>query len=457
MLKPTCRLPPELLAMVFSFCEKNEPWERPSGSSHWIKVAQVCHHWRQVALDCASLWANISLMVGVRWMREMLRRSKHAAISYDSLSSVSLRPRKKALLVKNMYRTRSMSLPVNDHGEIVDILSLPMPRLEYLYLEDGCHDPSPPMALNAPNLRHLHLQEYNQVAWTSSGLHHLVSLRIIFCLPVPSLDDVLDALQEMPLLECIELSHNCPPQTSTSHSPVELRKLMDCFLHGEWFDIVHLFDHLRPSSEVKLQLDLSMGDSTSAKGLKYYGPIIPLLTTHFLAMAEPLLPVLRLSDTGKEDLQFGLRRGEHHTDLQLAWYRRQDSCMPDHGPESQVWHSILQRAGRLKSIRVFGNAGSTLCNTLADLDAVTVPHGEIQHAACAPQLTSLIFDHVNFNDDAAARLLAWSERRKVLGCPTLSLNFMACWGVRRELRECGVENGLESDGSVVWDYTELEA
>ena len=62
------KLPPEILAEVFLFqavilrAERiAQHLEEGSAATHrsfykWINVAQVCHHWREVALNCAALW-----------------------------------------------------------------------------------------------------------------------------------------------------------------------------------------------------------------------------------------------------------------------------------------------------------------------------------------------------------------------------------------------------------------
>lgn len=63
------RLPPELLAEIFYFCQV-EPWNRhedeskfkPIGTQlRWIFILCVCHHWREIALATPRLWARVPL------------------------------------------------------------------------------------------------------------------------------------------------------------------------------------------------------------------------------------------------------------------------------------------------------------------------------------------------------------------------------------------------------------
>ncbi|KAJ6485647.1 hypothetical protein C8R45DRAFT_997332 [Mycena sanguinolenta] len=54
-LAPISCLPPELLCHIFLFCATS-PESRGLG---WLVLTHVTHHWREVALACPELWANI--------------------------------------------------------------------------------------------------------------------------------------------------------------------------------------------------------------------------------------------------------------------------------------------------------------------------------------------------------------------------------------------------------------
>jgi hypothetical protein len=56
-LAPIASLPPEILSHIFLFCVANCcEWNSDLG---WLVVAQVTHQWRETALGCPELWANI--------------------------------------------------------------------------------------------------------------------------------------------------------------------------------------------------------------------------------------------------------------------------------------------------------------------------------------------------------------------------------------------------------------
>ena len=74
------RLPPELLAIIFleyaqSYRDDLDDFVYGTEVPHWVAVSYVCRHWRNVALDCAHLWAHL-FFVSSMWMDELLRRSK---------------------------------------------------------------------------------------------------------------------------------------------------------------------------------------------------------------------------------------------------------------------------------------------------------------------------------------------------------------------------------------------
>ncbi|KZT21402.1 hypothetical protein NEOLEDRAFT_1244610 [Neolentinus lepideus HHB14362 ss-1] len=90
---PISRLPPELLSYIFKFYMDSNPVEKPvdwedyfdaSSSAYWYAyrflIAQVSHHWRQVALQTPCLWAEI-VMTSLECFKEMLVRSKEAPLA----------------------------------------------------------------------------------------------------------------------------------------------------------------------------------------------------------------------------------------------------------------------------------------------------------------------------------------------------------------------------------------
>ncbi|KAI0061035.1 hypothetical protein BV25DRAFT_1790287, partial [Artomyces pyxidatus] len=88
-LIPVARVPPELLARIFTLLANEPipeipgPWlSTVSGKLGWINVSHVCSRWRAVALSSRTLWQVINFSLGSSWMRELLARSKSAPIAF---------------------------------------------------------------------------------------------------------------------------------------------------------------------------------------------------------------------------------------------------------------------------------------------------------------------------------------------------------------------------------------
>ena len=68
---PIGRIPPEILAHIFSFCviaarSHNAPSNfKEAPRLRWLAVTQVCHSWREVALATATLWTDIRISTDV--------------------------------------------------------------------------------------------------------------------------------------------------------------------------------------------------------------------------------------------------------------------------------------------------------------------------------------------------------------------------------------------------------
>jgi hypothetical protein len=76
ILVPISRLPPEILAAIFSFLS-HSAWDLPFGRMEWIGVAHVCHQWREIAFNYPHFWSHIDFTdLTVAQMAEILARAK---------------------------------------------------------------------------------------------------------------------------------------------------------------------------------------------------------------------------------------------------------------------------------------------------------------------------------------------------------------------------------------------
>ncbi|KAJ7209838.1 hypothetical protein C8J57DRAFT_1087325, partial [Mycena rebaudengoi] len=53
---PVLTLPPEILSRIFVFCLPTDLYPRPSPKTAPLLVAQICGHWREIALETSELW-----------------------------------------------------------------------------------------------------------------------------------------------------------------------------------------------------------------------------------------------------------------------------------------------------------------------------------------------------------------------------------------------------------------
>ncbi|KAF8550385.1 hypothetical protein OG21DRAFT_1370924, partial [Imleria badia] len=73
------RLPLETLETIFIHCARAYHDEDPGSLTptvpSWVNVSCVCRHWRNVALNCRTLWTYL-FVTSPRWTDELLARSR---------------------------------------------------------------------------------------------------------------------------------------------------------------------------------------------------------------------------------------------------------------------------------------------------------------------------------------------------------------------------------------------
>lgn len=78
-----CKLPVELLQMVFDYCTESQEsgLELCRVYPHWIAITHVCRHWRAAALNHHSLWTAINTDdLGTVWAKAFMERSDPAPV-----------------------------------------------------------------------------------------------------------------------------------------------------------------------------------------------------------------------------------------------------------------------------------------------------------------------------------------------------------------------------------------
>ncbi|KAJ6591565.1 hypothetical protein DFH09DRAFT_1358138 [Mycena vulgaris] len=214
-LSPVGRLPPEILSRVFVFCSDPD-------SLMWVKeVSHISRHWRAVALACPTLW-TFPVFSQPKWADEFLKRSKMAPLTVKA-DLTYMTPRMVNTVHSSLIHiSRIGELDVKTGSRSVpEILNLsdPAPYLHSLCLEspgfsNEQHFTLPDTFLNggeAPRLRKLELTRFF-LPWDSPLMSNLIHLKIHHpgSIARPSMSELVEALERMPLLETLELDNALP-------------------------------------------------------------------------------------------------------------------------------------------------------------------------------------------------------------------------------------------------------
>ncbi len=213
-LAPISSLPIEVTTTIFSFFRtrvQTPKWD----SLAWLRIAHVCHHWREIVLNQPLFWSHINFnsfsSVGTA---EILSRAKTAPLHLkaDFKWNGALFSTFQKELYSRVSHIRHLTIRGSDvrlYKVLKGIVS-PAPTLEYLSLYRSDYPNTPEMAkrglipdtlfdATAPKLSHLELW-YCNISWESLlpiGLRCL----LIDSPPAnarPSLSVWLDALEKMP-------------------------------------------------------------------------------------------------------------------------------------------------------------------------------------------------------------------------------------------------------------------
>ena len=211
---PICRLPPEILANIFTHGARD--YHENNGLSGfripgWVNVSYVCRHWRNVALDCPTLW-TYHFTASLRWTEELLVRSKQASlrirICCDSLTPGSWWSALLERLLSHAERIQELRLRVPT-VVLPSKLILCGPRLEIL---DICVLWSNPFEWTSviddgdiPSLRTLQLTDC-LLPWHSLNLTGLTTL-FLCRVPAQSKQNIVEFLATLGRLQSLTVLH----------------------------------------------------------------------------------------------------------------------------------------------------------------------------------------------------------------------------------------------------------
>lgn len=191
----------------------------------WLTSTQFCKSWRQAALDCASLWADIDVTYwSENMITEFLSRSRDSALSLAIVipipesaqqameSSTIAMPNKLARCLNNLYRTRSLAVTIFSYGcwqEFLGVLqSAHTPLLEHFAFDGYSLRFDGPVSLGLPLFKNftprLHSLALRSVALPcdSSVLMPSTSLllELVVCRGRQSLDEILQRCSSLSVM-----------------------------------------------------------------------------------------------------------------------------------------------------------------------------------------------------------------------------------------------------------------
>ncbi|KAI9453537.1 hypothetical protein BJY52DRAFT_1418220 [Lactarius psammicola] len=235
-LAPISSLPTEVVATIFSFLRvprASSPFTLGKKPDHlaWLRVAHVCHQWREIALDQPHFWSHVDFATfSSAGAAEILARAKTVPLHlearvpighWDDIRFSAFQKELQDCLSRICHLSISAE-PIHLHNTLKGLVS-PAPTLEYLSLSREVYPniitiqrvfiPDTLFDGSTPRLSCLELGncDFN---WTSPLFKNLKHLEIRKVSPRPKLADWLDALDGMPQLKTLSLhwaSPHAPP------------------------------------------------------------------------------------------------------------------------------------------------------------------------------------------------------------------------------------------------------
>ena len=327
------KLPTELLVEIFKHARPDNPGDAYIEPYLYpVALAQVCHHWRSVALSEPTLWVNIRVSM---YYTEDTRKATHVYLerskacplfltwfSNHSVVTAEVREVINELIIPGAERWQRITL-FADNGVIPDALLSAMGSLDFPALRDveitslTTQPPprGPTVCRNAPLLRRLRLRNVPSLPPLPSNL---VTLDLLFLLEGSrdiNLDPILEFLPHV--AHSLEHLRFGVPISEVSVTPVPLKSrttlqnLRSLIVRDSGFILDHIlvpnltyfavFHNLAPDARGVAK----MFNGFSAPKLQsirlYKTPLLPLLTSHNLPSMFPQLESVTLGDCVNED------------------------------------------------------------------------------------------------------------------------------------------------------------
>ncbi|TFK54461.1 hypothetical protein OE88DRAFT_1655132 [Heliocybe sulcata] len=282
-LLPISRLPPELMARIFmsymngnphnsdNRCQVFSPW---MWYAYRYIITQVCHDWREVALQNARLWAEIH-DTSPAHVTEMLLRSKQAPLKIRQVHDHWHEDRDYVesyrRIFEEIHRIRDLELflsrrtpQVFDGHQARSADCLQVLRLRTGFDQNDAYLLPFVSSLSAPHLQELDVESYSLPFFKMLLLPSLTSFAWSMCRVETTVPILLELLRDMPLLHNLILSSSLVSKAEEGlpkdvDNQVALRHLHYLEIECMAAPCADLLAHLSLPSEVKMHISVVSG------------------------------------------------------------------------------------------------------------------------------------------------------------------------------------------------------
>ncbi|TFK68623.1 hypothetical protein BDN72DRAFT_841522 [Pluteus cervinus] len=423
-LTPINRVPPEILSRIFSyvqdsFIKQEDGWEIgiPSNFINWTWVSHVSQYWRNVALECASLWTIIPLNK-TRYAEEAFLRSKACNITLLQTEDISTTEHINLSRIATGHLNRARHIHLKQlgcppQGYLEFIRSQPTPVLKTLSLSGNWFFlQEKPFIGEIPQLQTLLLRfcAFDPRSIVFRSLKHLSISSPRSYLSPSTLAETLGSLPNLVSLHLCNTLSNAPDPSQSSLGTVIIPNITSLSLQDHKTDLtIRLFTPLRFLKPVHLKINNSFYEER---------PDFPTLLRTFsasIAQAE-LPPIRRMEFSFRSSFRFEMchsvkilektiisimmtRVPRFIRENPTEWLRSLEVLPLQEvvylsvtaKVNAQLWKNMLPRFSALEHLRVTGSGGRAFLNCLVD---------ESKDSHQTPETTSIIpkVNRINLRD-----------------------------------------------------------
>ncbi|VDB85907.1 unnamed protein product [Peniophora sp. CBMAI 1063] len=285
-LAPPSVLPPEVLALIFSFLAAIAPislytsligFPPRAKTIGWVSVSHVCRRWRDVCLSQSSLWTHLDLHSYFPWETFLGRAKESPLVIFGPLREPQDGISHLHLIIDHRHHIRELKLYDIPLSLLLDLsigLCGPMPELQKLSLNMTTRNaqgklgsfPTDFFTKFAPNLQEVSLCGFEfpwgQGAARVKSFHYRPYRGTSH--NTYSLLDVAHTLQQMPALKMLQLEELPPSSPTPDKVIISLPRLEFVQLKGDNDCCWLLWSWLQMPSTAFLYIRGIVGDTASS-------------------------------------------------------------------------------------------------------------------------------------------------------------------------------------------------